>query len=124
MTARWLDPSPLLGTPYRPQGADYAGADCWGLVYLAHRDYRDPPTAPEPFEASALGWVDVPAGAERLGDVALMGHNYPEDPPTTHVGLVVGGGYLYHAVPRVGTVAANYRRPEVRNQIRGFVRCP
>jgi cell wall-associated NlpC family hydrolase len=125
-----------IGVPFLNGGRDRYGWDCWGLVHYISRvefgrelpsysgEYAD---AHDREEIGALvnrelveRWVQVPAGAERSGDVALF--RVTSEP--THTGLIVDpdAGTFIHVRPGVGTCIESYRRWRWRRRVIGFYR--
>src|SRR4029077_7528788 len=107
-----------VGVPYRHNGRDRAGWDCWGLVLAVYRD-RLGLTLPdwrwsEPFDLSAklrafgAAFDQVEAGAAleleapepfAIALVCYQGRAWPH-----HVGVVAGAGVLHAASTYGGTL--------------------
>jgi cell wall-associated NlpC family hydrolase len=104
-----------VGVPYRPNGRDRAGWDCWGLVVAVYRerlglelpDYRwQAPYSPldrlRGFSSaceSLLGGLTLELEAPELWAMAMV---YASHRPH-HIGVVVGPGVL-HAARYGGTI--------------------
>jgi cell wall-associated NlpC family hydrolase len=125
---------PLVGAPFVDGGRDRLGLDCWGfvrLVYLElglelplYGDVYDRTTERETIarhvEATAREWVEVPAGAERPGDVVLL--RLLGRP--MHVGMVIEPGLMAHADPVAGVVVERYRGCLWAKRVQAFYRRP
>lgn len=126
----------FLTIPFRSRGRSYDGADCWGLVWLYHRDVMG---------IALTDWADVPARALRRisgliaehkrawpvvieprdGDVvvmrALSASGTIED---THVGVVVDRRYVLHTEERTGARLERLSAPHVAARIMEIRRHP
>lgn len=124
-----------LAVPFVDRGRDYAGWDCWGLVWLAYRDvyrialpsYADsyPDAAREPgsrvtiaglvngytAEACREAWREVLE--PRPGDIALF--RIAGRP--LHVALALDGREFLHADRGAGTACERFAAPSWRNRL-------
>jgi cell wall-associated NlpC family hydrolase len=102
-----------LGVPFIVGGRDWSGWDCWGLVYLAHRELLgiDVPVLAADYDAaSSVGDLGALVDRERpvwreverpaFGDVALFRVCRFE----THVGFVLERGQMIHCLHGAGTL--------------------
>jgi cell wall-associated NlpC family hydrolase len=123
----------FVGVPYVPNGRDYDGADCWGILYLYYRDvlgllvptysaemdaraFRRKEIAPLMAEERGRIWerVDVP----QPGDGVLIragGHE-------SHVGVYLGGGRMLHSEGPHPSTIERVNDMRWRNRISGFYR--
>lgn len=107
----------FVGVPYLSRGETFAGADCWGLVWLFHREalgsaipryagYADAEgeDIPRRIREGWEGWAQVERGAELVGDVlALRLGAHP-----VHAGVVVWPGTMLHVLRGQGSSLARY----------------
>lgn len=123
----------FVGIPYVPHGRDYAGADCWGILYLYYRDVLQKPVpsysaemqerefhrrdiGPLISDEKALHWrqVDVP----EIGDCVLMRTGrHP-----THVGVYLGEGRMLHSEGPHPSAIERLDDLRIRNRIIGYYR--
>jgi cell wall-associated NlpC family hydrolase len=120
-----------LGTPFRDQGREFTGWDCWGLILLAFRqcfglELPDLATVSalnssqvgRLFTAHSRQWQEVVPGRERPGDVALLRRGrWP-----CHVGLVVQPGLMLHVDPENGTCIEFFRQGALAPRLVGIYR--
>lgn len=124
-----MTPDLYVGIPYEPEGRDWTGCDCWGLVVLCYREelgielphysgYGDPlsPDAAARVEQGRQMWqaVDVP----QLFDVVLFRVNGQPH----HIGLVIRDGWMLHTTHGKDSCIESYERPYWRSRIDGFYR--
>lgn len=132
MIPSWLND--YIGIPYRENGRDRDGCDCWGLLALIYAEQLGTPL-PEytgkrwehgdkadqvgPGAAAYASMFElIPAGSERLGDgvlIRMRGH-------PLHVGMVVEPGWMIHAHEGADACLEQYRRPEWEKRVLGFYR--
>lgn len=124
-----MDLSEYVGIPYRAEGRDRVGCDCWGLLVLIYRErlgvelpshagYGDP--------LSAAAAVAVAAGRQDWQPVA-----YPQPYDAVlfrvngrphHIGLVIRPGWMLHTVAGRDSCIEDYRRPYWSARVEGFYR--
>lgn len=112
----------MIGIPYRSKGSGFDGVDCWGLVWLYHREVlkREVPRyeagydEAESAQASAMiqaGWVDweqIKFGDERQGDV--LAFRAFRTTQAVHCGVVVEKGKFLHCLRGRATCLERYDR--------------
>ena len=123
----------FVGIPYVPNGREYGGADCWGLLFLYYRDALGTPIPSystemreREFHRRDIGplidaekekhWVQV--DEPQPGDCVLLRagrHN-------THVGVFLGGSKLLHSEGPDPSVVARIDDIRLRSRIAGFFR--
>lgn len=100
-------PPEFIGIPYVDRGSSFQGCDCWGLVWLFHREvmHRQVPRyegyasaeAPEIQEYIASRWNQwmsvEPANMEQGDVLALRAGRLP-----VHCGVYVGRGQMLHVL--------------------------
>jgi murein DD-endopeptidase len=100
-------PLSFIGIPYVNRGSSFQGCDCWGLVWLFHREvlkneipryegYVDAEGAGigEYIEARWDNWISVQPANMELGDVlALKVGRLP-----VHCGVYAGHGKMLHVL--------------------------
>ncbi|MBI1215693.1 MAG: phage tail protein [Alphaproteobacteria bacterium] len=122
-----------IGLPFKSQGRDRAGVDCWGLVRLAlaeqfglalpsfAREYQrtlDAARIPALIERETPLWRAVSSGEEKQGDVIVLRvRGRP-----MHVGLVLGDGQMLHVELGIDSAIERYDGPQWRERIFGFYR--
>lgn len=120
----------VVGTPYVHGGRDRDGWDCWATVRACYRDVfhvelpaytypeRDWPAIASCVDQERPAWQPVPLGAEQPGDVLLLRlRGLP-----LHVGLVLGGCDMLHAVRGLGVCVERYTGGAWRHRILGAYR--
>ena len=132
MAPEWL--GDYIGIPYRENGSDRDGCDCWGLLALIYDERLGKPLpdytgkrwqhggSAQEIGPGATVYVSqfqpVPAGSERLGDgvlIRMRGH-------PLHVGMVVEPGVMIHAHEGADSCLEQYHRPEWEKRVIGFYR--
>lgn len=123
-----------VGLPFEAAARGPRAFDCWGLVRAVYEekygislpslDGRYHGIADQRALAGLVEeqrpeeWVPVPGGDERPGDaIVLRVAGLP-----THLGLVVGQGWMLHTQASVGSVLEQYGRPRWRLRVEGFYR--
>jgi cell wall-associated NlpC family hydrolase len=123
----------FVGLPYRDGGRDFDGVDCWGLVWLAHREERgivlpsfhDRYTLPA--DRKVIGNIvagvldafdDIAPGAEQPFDQVLM----RDAGRLCHVGMVIGAGRLLHIERGETSRIESYRGGRIKGRIAGIYR--
>lgn len=126
--------APYVGLPYRDQGRDRAGVDCYGLLRLVYAEmaglvlpsYSDEYVTTEDGEAlQALiagrlePWREVASGAVRPLDALLMRYGREE----SHIGVVVRRGLVLHTGLHVGASRIeSYTSMKLRRRVSRFLR--
>jgi len=123
------DFSEYVGIPYRAEGRDRAGCDCWGLLVLVYRErlgielpshtgYIDPlsDAAAAMIEAGKSDWQQVTEPVPY--DAVLI----RVDGQPHHIGLVIRPGWMLHSTAGRDSCIENYLRPYWRARIEGFYR--
>ncbi len=123
--------SKAIGVPFKDQGRDFSGWDCYGPILLAYRecygielpDYQhisamNSKEAGELFEAHRQSWVEVPERQERPGDVIWLRHGSW----ACHVGLIVKAGLMVHCDMGVGTCVEPYTSGPWKTRVMGIFR--
>jgi cell wall-associated NlpC family hydrolase len=126
----------FLTVPFLSRGRSYDGADCWGLVWLYHRDMLG---------IGIDDWAEVPARSLRRisrliaehkrawrvvteprdGDVVVMRSLSAGGPITdTHVGVVVNRRFVLHTEEQTGARLERLSAPHVAARIMEFRRHP
>jgi len=126
----------FLAIPFRSGGRSYAGVDCWGLVWLYHRDVLG---------IAIDDWADVPALALRRISRLVAEHKrawpvaaVPADGDVvvmrvassggviadTHVGIVANRRYVLHTEAQAGTRLERLSAPHVAARIIDIRRHP
>ena len=120
----------FIGLPFKPFGRDWDGVDCWGLVYLWHREcnseqlpvyaFQPDTTAASAAIANATSiepcWVKV--DQVKLGDVAvfdLFGR-------PAHVGLVLDAERMLHIEKGIDSSIETITAPRWLKRLRGIYR--
>lgn len=124
----------FVGIPFQSQGRDYAGVDCWGLVWLWYRDVMG-------IELTA--YAETPA--DRVRDVAALVAEHKsewrkvDDPQpndvvlmrvarretsrlVAHVGVVMPKRMVMHTEEPIGTKLERLCLPHVQPRIMEFRR--
>jgi cell wall-associated NlpC family hydrolase len=113
-------------------GAEYELRGCWELLrrvyaeqlgvelpsYAERAEDMDRAKLSALIESERTAWLAIPAGAEQAGDAALfrvMGHD-------SHIGVVVGAGWMLHARPGTNAVIESYRGPQWARRLQHFYR--
>jgi cell wall-associated NlpC family hydrolase len=100
-------PATFIGIPYVNRGSSFQGCDCWGLVWLFHREVlnREIPRYEGYVDAESSGignyieerwdnWTPVDPANMELGDVlALRVGRLP-----VHCGVYAGHGMMLHVL--------------------------
>lgn len=106
-----MDAGTLTGIPHELHGRSRDGADCYGIVWLAFREWFqiDLPSYADESEAASVSpegrasliegnigsdWVQIVPGTERPCDVALFRRG--------HIGIVVEKGRMLHSTSQQG----------------------
>lgn len=125
--------SDYIGIPFKPDGRDREGLDCWGIVCLVYREQLgvELPLHPGAYpdgsqealhNAASVAkvererWkrVDVP----QPYDVALLRlQGLP-----CHVGVVVSKGIMLHAMAGIESCLERYTGPHWKDRIEGYFR--
>lgn len=121
----------MVGVPFRDGGRDRAGLDCYGNVYLAHREVYGihlplltaeydarPSRALEDLvrREQSAHWVEV--GAPAPGDVVVL--RITGRP--IHLGLVLNGRDMLHVHETIATCVESYRGSAWARRVDGFWR--
>jgi len=126
--------SDFVGIPYVAHGREYAGADCWGILFLFYRDmlgtpvpaysaemdareFRHRDIGPLIAEEREKNWrqVDTPV----FGDCVLMRAGRHD----SHVGVFLGQGRMLHSEgPDDPSVIQRIGDMRWRSRISGFYR--
>lgn len=122
-----------VGIPFRIDGRDRDGADCWGLVRMYLKDvagielpsYSEVPAGDvlrvaRRFGAESLSETWVKVDRPRNNDVALMTH--PSRRTAFHCGVVVRNRFLLHTVDETGSVIVPINHSGITGCIVGFYR--
>ena len=123
-----------IGLPYLQHGRTREGMDCWGLIILVFAekfkvtlpsyatDYRDVDALEEINDIVEVekqrGWVQIPAGSERLGDVVV----FRVVGIPCHVGMVTEQGRFLHTIKGIDSAHADYTSSRWRNRVNSFWR--
>ena len=123
----------FIGIPFVDRGANYQGADCWGLAVLFYRDVLGiqlphqeygPIDDPAPGRDAAVNiereqrrWDLIPPGAEEFGDLVLM-----SCAGRWHIGVVVEFGRMLHVRRDIDSVIERYDTPRWQPRLNGFYR--
>ena len=123
-----------VGLPFKDQGRDRSGVDCWGLLRLVYVElagvvlpsYADTYVTTEDGEAiQALiagrlePWAEVPERAVRPLDAVLMRYGREE----SHIGLVVRRGSVLHTGLHIGASRIElYNGMRLKRRVTRFLR--
>ena len=125
----------VIGVPFIPRGRGYSGVDCYGLVYLAHRDVLgiELPTYVEDYGSTRPSlelaelittsrketWWVVENEPARFGDVVLLRcGGLP-----VHCGVAIGdGARMLHVEQGISTCLESYGSPLWQRRVEGFWR--
>jgi cell wall-associated NlpC family hydrolase len=136
MSAWWQE---YVGLPFRFDGRDRSGIDCWGLVRLvfAERAGIDLPSYGE-IRASDLARVaeimtaarhlppwqmEVPVPKARALDVVLMlGRRRGQAAERMHVGVMVDAARVLHVEAETAAVVVPLDHPQLRRRVCGVFR--
>lgn len=126
----WTDD--YIDLPYKIDGRDRDGVDCWGLVHLVYRERLGIilPGKDGYHEASGGDWAKV---AEAMNDEAsrwsAVEKPEPYDvilmrrgPLACHVGLCVGGGQMLHINEGINSTMEPFNGMRWGKRIVGFYR--
>ena len=119
-----------IGLPYKSNGRDFSGADCWGLACLFYRDelgielpsYSELyTTASDPEVVQAIeqhkdNWLPCTEG--QPGDLCLF--NIYGEP--AHVGVYVGNNHFMHAREGSDSVVESLSSSQWSKRFQGFYR--
>jgi len=124
----------LVGIPHVKRGRSIDGADCWGIVFLAHEDagiqlseYGD--ISPDELLKVAREmrksydqspWIDVTSEPRRELDVVLMAQKPGAE--ISHVGVMVNETHVVHSMRTADSVKVALSHHSVKSLIRGFRR--
>jgi len=118
-----------VGLPWVDKGRDFAGVDCWGLVWLIFKTERgiELPCYVDHYRTAAdeddirrliageiAAWDEIAAGAERCWDCLLMRGQ--------HIGLVIEPGLVLQVREGHHSCVERYRSGAVRSRVLGFYR--
>ena len=119
----------FIGIPFIPFGRDWDGVDCWGLVYLWHKEWNKQELpqyafAPNTTQCSAV-MVAETAGPTwskviepKLGDVAVFNvFNKP-----MHVGLMLNEEQMLHIEKGIDSVIENITNTRWMKRLYGIYR--
>lgn len=125
----------LIRIPFKSQGRDYEGCDCWGQVYLAYRDYCG--IELESWEdISAYDFRDIRRLIElhkktwhsihepdkpRIFDVVLM-KTQASELLVAHVGMMISSTHLIHTEKDMGPRVVAVKDPFIQKRIVEFRR--
>jgi cell wall-associated NlpC family hydrolase len=128
-----MDLQHFVGLPYVPNGRDYHGADCWGVVFLFYRDVLRQPIPAYSAEMDARSFCRKDIGTlvdvEKLenwarvdlphfGDCVLMRNGHVE----SHVGIFLGDDRILHSEGDAGSLIERADGKRLRHRIVGYYR--
>lgn len=118
-----------VGIPYRAEGRDWWGCDCWGLVVLVYRErlgielpthagYVDPLSADaaDAVSTGKLAWRPVES-PQPMDGVLFRIKGRPH-----HIGLVIREGWMLHTAAGKDSCIEPYTRPYWSARVEGFYR--
>ncbi len=123
----------FVGIPWADKGRDFAGVDCWGLLWLVMRELRgiEVPSYSDRYVTAGdrralnaliagemVPWREIAAGDEQPFDAVLI----REGRFLRHVGLVVDPGRLLHISQGATSVIERYREGLLKMRVVGFYR--
>lgn len=123
----------FVGIPYVQHGREYAGSDCWGIVFLYYRDVLGTPIPAYSAEMEAREFTNRGIGplmaSERekhwqavarpeTGDCVLMRAGRHD----SHVGIYLGNGRMLHSEGPEPSVIERIDGMRWRNRISGYYR--
>jgi cell wall-associated NlpC family hydrolase len=125
--------SKYISIPYKDNGRDEKGVDCWGLARLFYQQELnielpsytgEYSSAEERKEVSSTinrhrgSWKVVDCGKEQFGDIVILKLvGLP-----LHIGVVLGDKKMIHTLKGSGTIIESYDSRIWQNRIFGFVR--
>ncbi|MEY2653818.1 MAG: hypothetical protein RLZZ524_846 [Pseudomonadota bacterium] len=122
-----------VGLPFLEKGRDRDGLDCWGLIRLVYAErfgralpvWAEGYASTQPCEATAAHlahcateFYEVQPGEEKLGDILL----FRTGRHLSHVGLVIGGGWMLHITAGINSSIERYRAPRWLPRLAGVYR--
>lgn len=124
-----------IGVPFIEKGRSFSGWDCWGLVFVAHKEcfgisvptYTDSYIAAKPSgdlarlisaERDGEQWIEICPGDVVAGDVVLL--RVAGRP--VHVGLSISGKTMLHVEAGIDTCLEKFDGPLWANRVIGFWR--
>ena len=126
----------FMRIPFKSQGRDYNGCDCWGLLRLVYEDhlnivlrsYDEVPA--ENFEDIAKlmamykeEWISITSGLQTY-DVVMMRTQGRFKPIAAHVGIMINQREFIHTEQGIGPRKNRIDEPFVRNRIFEYRRHP
>lgn len=128
-----FDLSSYTGVPWRDDGRERGGVDCYGLLHLVYREQagielpRHDGALSTNADAKALTdlidrqlgpWIEIERGFERQLDAVLM----LRDGFPCHVGIVERPGWVLHVESGCNAVVEPYSSMRMARRIVGFYR--
>lgn len=125
--------SEYIGLPFKRHGRDFEGVDCYGLVWLWHREQRNR------LLPDFLGQISGEPSAGEIANVFEAGRSLPAfeqvHPPQvgdivffrvnglpSHCGLVVGLGRFLHIAQDHASCLEYWTSPKWADRVVGFYR--
>ena len=125
----------FIGIPYEVHGRSYEACDCWGLVWLYHRDvlgvdlplYLEESVAVDSKRYGLNDLIDYEAKSEKAwrkveepqhGDVALVRRGLA----LSHVGVVAPNGMLLHTHTPINSMLERLTSPSLARRIVAYYR--
>ncbi|MDD3492347.1 MAG: NlpC/P60 family protein [Candidatus Thermoplasmatota archaeon] len=112
-----------IGVPFKPDGEDFSGWDCWGLLRSFYRlclgvvltDYRQRPLL-DSFETEMARWQEIDPGQARPGDGVLMrGEPF-------HVAVVIARTRMLHVTRGADTTLEDFTSVRWGHRVVGIYR--
>lgn len=127
----WSDA--YIDIPFKPDGRDRNGLDCWGMIYLIYRERLgiDLP------DYSGIFTEQTPASLKRVARIMAKERDKwlkVEVPDvydvvmlrtgiyTWHVGLVIGPRYMLHIMSGINSVVEEFTGMQWKNRVEEFRR--
>ena len=127
----WTDN--YINIPFKPDGRDKSGADCYGLIYLVYKEllnivlpsyagvfkdetYSNLKRVSQTMRAERLKWKNVKE--PKPFDVILL----REGEFTWHCGLIIDKNKMLHVAQGIDSCIEHYKNFMWKNKIDGFLR--
>lgn len=111
-----------VGTPFVPDGDDFNGWDCWGLLRSFYKhcmgieltNYRTKPIE-DSFETEIVKWKEIKDDVKPGDGILMRGEPF-------HVAVVISRNKMLHVTVGADTTLEDFTSVRWRHQIVGFYR--